>query len=261
VVIVVCLKHVISSESTLRVSATKTWVNEEDVAWVMSESDGFALEEALRLRESHGGDVVVVSYGPARVSTMLRDALARGADRAIHVADETTAPCVDPFVVASALAHSLAGERPDLVFTGLQSDDLGFAQVGVLLAETLQMAHATLATAIDVSDEWVRVKCELEGGWMQWLSVPRPAVITVQSGGHPLRFATMRGIMGAKKKEIRTVHAPAAVEPRQRILSVSTPQRRRTTQFLEGDSHAAATELAVLLHRDRIGGALPSLKH
>lgn len=242
--IVVCVKQVISGESTLRVNAAKTWVGEDDVAWVMSESDGFALEEALRLRERHGGEVVVISFGPARVSVMLRDALARGADRAIHVAGESAATLADPRMIASALAHGVADEPPDLVLTGIQSDDLGCAQIGVLLAETLKMAHATIATAIDIAAGRVRIKRELEAGWMQWVSVPCPAVVTVQSGGHSLRFATMRGIMGAKKKEIRTVQAPANVESRQRILSVSTPQRRRASQILDGTPQAAAAELA-----------------
>jgi electron transfer flavoprotein beta subunit len=242
--IAVCVKQVISRESTLRVDAAQAWVNEDDLAWVMSESDGFALEESLRLRERHGGEVVVVSLGPARVGGLLRDALARGADRAIHVIDESAATRADPLLIASALAGGLAGERPDLVLTGLQSDDLGFAQVGVLLAEKLAMAHATIATALDIAGEHVRVRRELEGGWMQWLTVPRPAVVTVQSGGHPLRFATMRGIMGAKKKEIRTVQAPADVEPRQRIVAVSTPQRRRAAEMIEGDPATAAAELA-----------------
>src|SRR5207248_2729821 len=157
-------------------------------------------EEGLRLKEKHGGEVVVCSAGPARVAQVIREALARGADRAIHVEDDGLGGA-DAFVVSSALAGAMRDERFDLVLTGLQSDDQGFAQTGVILAERLGLPHATIIMEVDVRDGALRVKRELEGGWFQWVAMPLPAVLTIQSGINQLRYATLKGIMAAKKKE------------------------------------------------------------
>src|SRR5215510_647759 len=122
----VCIKQVVTREWQVRVNDAKTWVRDQDASWELNEPDAYALEEALRLREKHGGEVVVVSAGPARVSQVLREALARGADRAIHVQGDHFATA-DAFIAADALAVALENEQIDLVLTGLQSDDQGFA--------------------------------------------------------------------------------------------------------------------------------------
>src|SRR5262249_54707076 len=168
----------------------------------------YALEEALRLREKQGGEVVVCSAGPPRVAQVLREALARGADRAIHVEDEGLGNA-DAFVIAGALAAAMKDEQFDLVLTGLQSDDQGFAQTGVILAERLDRSHATIIMDVQVNGRELRVKRELEGGWFQWVVMPTPAVLTIQSGINQLRYATLKGIMAAKKKEIRKAALPA----------------------------------------------------
>jgi electron transfer flavoprotein beta subunit len=245
-VIAVCLKQVVSRETTLRVNEAGTWVREADATWVLNEPDGYALEAALKLKDTSGAEVVVISAGPERVTAVLREALARGADRAIHVVDhESTA--MDPQIVAASLAHALRDERADLVLTGIQSDDYGFAQVGVAIAELLGASHATLVVEIEVSAHRVRVKRELEGGWFQWVGLPLPAVLTVQSGINQLRYASLRGVMAAKRKEIRSVPSPASVTARQRIVAVSPPDRQRSTQMMSGPPDAAAAELARLL--------------
>src|SRR5580765_4824299 len=179
--IAVCVKQVITREWQVRVNESKTWVRDQDASWELNEPDAYALEEALRLREKHGGEVVVVSAGPARVAQVLREALARGADRAIHVQGDHFA-IADAFTAADALAAALKDEQVDLVLTGLQSDDQGFAQVGVVLAERLGHAHATIIMEVQIEGPTLRVKRELEGGWFQWLSMPLPPVITIQSG-------------------------------------------------------------------------------
>lgn len=244
--IAVCVKQVVSREWQVRVNDDRTWVRDQDAAWELNEPDAYALEEALRLKEQHGGEVIVVSAGPARVTQVIREALARGADRAIHVDGEHLATA-DAFVVADALALALKDEACDLVLTGLQSDDQGFAQVGVILAERLGVAHSTIIMEVQVSGTTLRVKRELEGGWFQWISMPLPAVLTIQSGINQLRYATLKGIMAAKKKDVKVVAAPAAAAARQRIVSIYVPEKTKATRLIGGTPAEAAAELVRVL--------------
>ena len=248
-IIAVCIKQVVTREWQVRVNDAKTWVRDSDASWELNEPDAYALEEALRLREKHGGEVVVVSAGPARVTQVLREALARGADRAIHI-DGAALATADGFGAADALAAALQSEKVDLVLTGLQSDDQGFAQVGVVLAEKLGLSHATIIMEVQVDGPTLRVKRELEGGWFQWIAMPLPAVITIQSGINQLRYATLKGIMAAKKKEIRVVPAPAAPQAKQRITSVYMPEKAKQTRMIGGSPAEAAKELVRALRED-----------
>jgi len=248
--IAVCIKQVVTREWQVRVNEAKTWIRDQDASWELNEPDAYALEEALRLKEKHGGEVVVVSAGPARVAQVLREALARGADRAIHVQGDDLAQA-DAFGAAGALADALAGEQVDLVLTGLQSDDQGFAQVGVILAEKLGMPHSTIIMEVQVdpsagSGQALRVKRELEGGWFQWAALPLPAVLTIQSGINQLRYATLKGIMAAKKKEIRAVQAAPAAS-KQKIVSIYVPEKSKQTKLIDGTPQEAAKELVRLL--------------
>ena len=199
--IAVCIKQVPTREWQPRLNDDKTWIRDQDASFEMNEPDAYALEEALRLKEKHGGEVVVCSAGPARVAQVIREALARGADRAIHVEDDGLASA-DAFVTSAALAAAMQEEKFDLTLTGLQSDDQGFAQVGVILAEKLGLPHATIIMEVEVTEasKGLRVKRELEGGWFQWVAMPPPAVLTIQSCINQLRYATLKGIMAAKKK-------------------------------------------------------------
>jgi electron transfer flavoprotein beta subunit len=209
-----------------------------------------ALEEALRLKEKHGGEVVVCCAGPARSAQVIREALARGADRAIHVEADSLATA-DPSVVADALAGAVREEQFNLVLTGLQSDDQGFGQVGVVLAEKLGIPHATIIMEVQVSDpSTLRVKRELEGGWFQWVALPLPALLTIQSGINQLRYATLKGIMAAKKKEIRKVTPAAGGQATQRVASVYFPEKGKKTQMLSGSAADAAKELIKRLRED-----------
>ncbi|HYN06786.1 MAG TPA: electron transfer flavoprotein subunit beta/FixA family protein [Vicinamibacterales bacterium] len=244
--IAVCIKQVVTREWQVRINESKTWVRDQDASWELNEPDAYALEESLRLREKHGGEVIVVSAGPARVTQVLREALARGADRAVHVQGDHLATA-DGFTVADALASALKDEAVDLVLTGLQSDDQGFAQVGVVLAEKLGMAHSTIIMDVQVEGSSLKVKRELEGGWFQWISMPLPAVLTIQSGINQLRYATLKGIMAAKKKEIRAVAAPAGAAARQRIVSIDVPEKSKRTRMIGGSPSEAAAELVKLL--------------
>ena len=228
--IAVCIKQVPTRDWQPRLNESKTWIREQDASFEMNEPDQYALEESLRLKEKHGGEVVVCSAGPSRVAQVIREALARGADRAIHVEDE-------------ALESGMKDEQFDLILTGLQSDDQGFAQTGVILAERLGLPHATIIMEVQAETSALRVKRELEGGWFQWVAMPMPAVLTIQSGINQLRYATLKGIMAAKKKEIRRTAAPAGVAVRQKILSLYVPEKAKKTQMISGSSAEAAKEL------------------
>ena len=197
--IAVCIKQVPVKEWQPRVDETGRGIREQDASFEMNEPDAYALEEALRLREQHGGEVVACTAGPSRAGQVLREALARGADRAVHVEDERLSSA-DANVVAGVLANAIRGDAFDLVLTGLQSDDQGAAQTGVILAERLGVPHATIVMDVQVAGDRLRVKRELEGGWFQWVSMPLPALLTIQSGINQLRYATLKGIMAAKKK-------------------------------------------------------------
>jgi electron transfer flavoprotein beta subunit len=247
--IAVCVKQVVTREWQLRVNDQKTWIRDHDASFELNEPDAYALEEALRLKEKHGGEVVVCSAGPARAAQVIREALARGADRAIHVESDALATA-DANGLAEALAAAIRDEQVDLVLTGLQSDDQGFGQVGVLLAEKLGMPHATIIMEVQKSDSGLRVKRELEGGWFQWVALPLPALLTIQSGINQLRYATLKGIMAAKKKEIRKVAAPASAQTTQRITSIYFPEKGKKTQMLPGSPADAAKELVKRLREE-----------
>jgi len=251
--IVVMMKQVANKDAILRINKEGTWIEEADLSFEVSESDGYALEEALRVREKLQGEVIVCSMGPQRVKSVIKDALARGADRAIHVVGDNLGS-LSPYAAASALAEAIRDEKPDLILTGLQSDDYGYGQTGVILAELLGLPHATIVIEVDASGEKLRVKRELESGWYQWYSMATPALLTIQSGICQIRYATLKGIMAAKKKEIKEVTPSVEVVGRpshQHIEKVYLPQKTKQTQLLgNGDAKAGAVELAQKLHTE-----------
>jgi len=247
--IAVCIKQIPSRDWQPRLNDDRSWIREQDATYEMNEPDAYALEEALRLKEKLGGEVVVCSAGPARVAQVLREALARGADRAIHVQDDGLA-AADAFVISAALAGAMKDDAFDLVLTGLQSDDQGFAQTGVILAERLGFSHATIIMEVQVEGGALRVKRELEGGWFQWVTLPTPAVLTIQSGINQLRYATLKGIMAAKKKEIRAVAPAAGVAARQQIVNLYAPEKSKKTQLIPGSAAEAAKVLVAKLRDD-----------
>ena len=256
--IAVCIKQVPSREWQPRLNDDKTWVRDQDVSYEMNEPDAYALEESLRLREKHGGEVVVCSAGPARVQQVIREALARGADRAIHVEDDALG-AADACTAAAALAPAMAAQQFDLILTGLQSDDQGHAQFGPVLAEVLGIPHSTIIMDVQVESPLspttegrgaVRVKRELEGGWFQHVTMALPALLTIQSGINQLRYATLKGIMAAKKKEVAKVAAPVGLTPRHRIVALSAPQKSKQTVMIGGSPAEAAKELVRRLREE-----------
>jgi electron transfer flavoprotein beta subunit len=243
--IIVAIKQVPVRDSQLRVDSAGRWIQEADLSFEINEPDAYALEEALVLKEKHGGEVVALCAGPARAAQTIREALAKGADRAIHIEEENL-NTLDTLGVAKVLAGAVKAENPDLILTGLQSDDLGYGQTGVVLAELLGIAHSTIIMQVEVQDSKIRVKRELEDGWFQNIEMPLPAVLTIQSGINKLRYATLMGIKKAKTKEIKRVTlaelgvAPAATAV---IEKVYVPQKSKQTQIFEGDAKSAAAKL------------------
>jgi electron transfer flavoprotein beta subunit len=241
--IIVCVKQVPAKDAPLTIAGN--WIKETDIGFEMNEPDSYALEEGLRLKEKHGGEVIALSMGPERVKQSIKEALAKGADRGIHIADDNFAQ-LDPLGAAKSLAAALDKEKADLVLTGLQSDDHGFGQTGVLLAGLLDLPHATLIMQIDVSDGKMKLKRELEAGWFQWIECPLPAVLSIQSGINKVRYATLKGIMGAKKKEITTIAREslgATSTATQKIEKIYVPLKTKKTEYFTGTPQEIATKL------------------
>lgn len=252
--ILVAIKQVPSRESSLRVNAASTWVDEPDASEI-NEPDAYALEEALRLKEKLGGEVVALCAGPEGASQTIREALAKGADRAIHV-EEDNLHEMDVLGVARVLAGAASQEKPDLILTGLQSDDLGYGQTGVVMAELLGLPHATIIMQVEKTDDGIRVKRELEDGWFQHVDLPLPAVLTIQSGINKLRYATLMGIKKAKTKEVRKAAAAdfgAAAGGGVKLERVYMPLRSKQTRLLEGSAPEQASQLVeILKHEVRV---------
>ena len=252
--IIVLMKQVANKDAVLRIAGDEKWINEADVSQQTNESDGYALEEALRTVEAKGGgEVVVCSLGPQTAKTVIKDALARGADRGIHVVVDDSKK-LSAYQIASAIANAVREENADLIFTGLQSDDASYGQTGVILAELLGIPHATIVIEVDREslNGSLRVKRELESGWYQWFTYKLPSLFTIQSGISQIRYASLKGIMAAKKKEIRDVtpnieaFASAAT-----IQKVYMPLKTKQTQILgSGNAKAGAVELIEKLRND-----------
>ena len=241
--IIVCIKQVPAKDAPLSINGN--WIKESDIGFEMNEPDSYALEEALRLKEKHGGEVIALSMGPARVKQTIKEALAKGADRGIHIVNDNFAQ-LDPLGSAKSLAAAIRREKIDLVLTGLQSEDHGFGQTGVLLAALLDLPHATIIMRIEVQDGKMKLKRELEAGWFQWLECPLPGVLSIQSGINKVRYATLKGIMAAKKKEIATIpweSLGVSIEPTQRVEKIYVPTKTKKTEFLTGTPKEVAVKL------------------
>ena len=251
--IIVAIKQVPDRDAPIRIDVSGKWIDESDIDWALNESDAYALEEALLLKEKSGdpaSEVIVLSAGPERVGVTVREGLAKGADRAIHIVADDLASR-DALGIARLLAAAIAPEKPDLILTGLQSEDLGLGQTGVILAELLALPHASLILQVEVVADGnppshIRAKRELEEGWFQTIELPLPALLTIQSGGNKLRYATLMGIKRAKSKECRVLQAADLASPSAPVVtlaSVSLPHKQKSTQTLTGTPAEAAAAL------------------
>ena len=242
----VCIKHVPANDGPLRFDADTKWIREADTSFDVNEADNYALEEALRTKEKHGGEVVVVTLGPERAAKAIREALAKGADRGILVVDDNYHQ-LDPLQLSASLATVLRDEGFDLLLTGLQSDDQGYAQTGVILAEILNFPHASIVVEMTIDNHRIRAKRELESGWYQCVELPLPCLLTVQSGINKPRYAGMKGMMAAKKKEIKQIDRAGLVltmpAPTIHVDEIYVPIKAKQLEILDGDSSDVAAEL------------------
>lgn len=251
--ILVCMKQVPQKDAPLKLNEAGTWIR-EDVSYEVNEPDAYALEEALRQKEKHGGEVVVITAGPARAQQVLREGLAKGADRAIHL-EGAEFLALDALATAQAFAAAIQQDSFDLIFTGLQSDDFGYAQTGVILAELLGWPHATIIMQLEKKDAVIRVKRELEAGFFQFVEMPLPAVLTIQSGINKLRYATLIGIKQAKNKPLRKLTlaelgGAAAASNLQKLEKLYIPEKTKKTEVLDGAPGEVAKKLVDKLRNE-----------
>jgi electron transfer flavoprotein beta subunit len=250
--IIVAIKQVPERDATLAIAPDGKWIEESDLSYSINEPDAYALEEALQLKEKNGGEVIALCAGPERVAPTLSEALAKGADRAIHILTDSDALAQsDTLSVARLLADAVSAESPDLILTGLQSDDLGLGQTGVVLAELLGIPHATIIIQVETGPTGLRVKRELEDGWFQHVDMPLPALLAIQSGGNKLRYATLMGIKKAKSKPTITIPAaPPVSPPAIELARAYLPEKLKRTRMLTGTPAEIAAQLVEKLQSE-----------
>jgi electron transfer flavoprotein beta subunit len=245
--IAVCLKQVISPDAPMTVDERVGWIREAELPRETNEPDLYALELALALKDIHQGEVTVITLGSEQAVVMLRDALAKGADHAIHIVD-SEAFAREPLQTARALANVIGAAEYDLILTGLQSADFGHGQTGVMIAALLDLPHVSMVVEATLEQGRLRARRELEAGATQWWEVQLPCLLTVQSGINRPRYAGIKGIMAAKKRPIRTVlFADTQAAPLHASLSceaMAMPATRDNMTLLSGPAVEVATQLA-----------------
>ncbi|HUV14313.1 MAG TPA: electron transfer flavoprotein subunit beta/FixA family protein [Acidobacteriota bacterium] len=254
--IVVCIKEVSSRESRYEVASDESWIDESNISFEINECDEYALEEALKLKEQFGGEVTLLSVGNPRAEKVMRKALAMGADRGILIVDERR-QLTSPHLLGKVMSSALKGEAFDLVLTGTQSDDLSYAQTAVVLAELLSIPHATIVMKIEAEPGSGRLRAlrEMESGRFQWLELPLPALLSIQAGSSPVRYASLKGIMQAKKKEIRILKPEAlgleaTAVPELEVVRLYQKKEERKAELLEGETGAIVEQLVEKLRKE-----------
>ena len=254
--IVTCLAEVPGHETRYEINPECTWIKEADLTYQINECDEYALEEALKLQEKYGGEVIILTLGREQAEKSMRKALAMGAERGILVKDEER-KLSSPHALAAAMAEVLEQEEYDLVLAGTQSDHYSYAQTAVILAELLDLPHATIVMEIEVRPEEKKVKVlrEMESGWFQWVEMPLPALLTIQAGISQVRYASLRGIMQARNKEIRKIDLSGLSVnldsiPRLDVLQLYFPQALKKAEILQGDTESVVATLVERLKKE-----------
>ena len=248
--VMVCLKQVPHQDARLDVNADGTWIQEDNIKFEINSYDTYAVEEALRIKDAGDAEVVVVSIGPDRVTQALRTALGMGADRAIHVNDEAAAGA-DALSTAKILAAVAKEEGADIVFAGLMADDDNASAIPPMVAELLGMPSATAVTATDYGDASITVERELEGGALEVVELPKPCLIAIQSGANQVRYASLKGIMQAKKKpvDVKTLadlglaDSASAAQNKTKINKIYVPAKGDTAEILSGSTDEVVGQL------------------
>jgi len=244
--IVVLVKQVLDKDSNINLAADGSLLNREELALSTNECDSYALEEALQIKEKKGGEVIVLSVGNDSVLSVIKDGLAKGADKGLHIKTDNEED-LDALQLAKLIASALRDENIDIVLSGLQSDDKGYGQTGVLIAELLGLSHASLVIGTEVtSDSVIKVKRELESGWFQWVDLRLPTSMTIQSGINKPRYSSLRGIMMMKKKPIETKTIDQLefnATQKTKIIKMYIPEKSKETVFIEGTSDEIVNQL------------------
>ncbi len=248
--VMVCLKQVPHQDARLDVNADGTWIQEDNIKFEINSYDTYAVEEALRLKDAGDAEVVVVSIGPDRVTQALRTALGMGADRAIHVNDDA-ARGTDALGTAKILAAVAKEEGPDVIITGLMAEDDNGSAIPPMVAELLGYPSATGVLATDFGDATVKVERELEGGALEVVELPKPALIAIQSGANQVRYASLKGIMQAKKKpvDVKTLadlglaDTASAAQNKSTVNKIYVPAKGDTAEILEGSTNEIVGQL------------------
>tara|TARA_Y100000588_G_C14191624_1_gene898273 strand:+ start:613 stop:1392 length:780 start_codon:yes stop_codon:yes gene_type:complete len=252
--ICVLVKQVPNEDAIIKLSSDNSGIIQDNLTFCTNEPDAYALEEALLIKENHDDcEVVVCSMGRESVSQILKEALAKGADRGIQINNESSN--LDALTNAKIIASAIKTENFDLVLSGLQSDDSGHSQTGIIISEILDMTHAALVVGVEMQpNEKIKVKKELESGWFQWSEMELPSSLSIQSGLNKPRYASLKGIMGAKKKQIDKYNvddlgidtSPTKIKTEKMYI----PEKSKETQYIEGDTDSIVEELVKILKDD-----------
>ena len=251
--ICVLMKQVPDKDVALKINATGLGIDTTDLTFVTNESDSYALEEALLLKEAHGGEVVVCTLGADSSLQIIKDALSKGADRGLFLRDDAFNN-LDILSLSKVFVAALKDENFDLIFSGLQSDDVGNGQLGLLIAEHLNTSHASLVMETEmVGDTTIKAKRELESGWFQWTELDFPASLTIQSGINTPRYASLRGIMMMKKKTIDTKSAEdlgLSLTSKTSTTKMYIPEKIKETVYVDGTADEIVSKLVDIFAND-----------
>ena len=246
--LLVCIKQVPDMESKFKIDADGVWYDQNDLVWRMNEYDEYGVEQAVQLREQTGADLTVLCIGPNQVKETIKKALAMGCDRGVHIADDMS--CLkDPFEIAAMIAEFAKDKEFNLIFTGMQSQDRGSGQVGVMVAELLAIPAITTVVDFAFANETINVKRELEGGVRAEVESSLPILVTCQLGLNTPRYPTLPNIMKAKKKELLTIAATELdkVSSLQKTVKIAFPEKVSGGLMLEGEVADIADRLIAAL--------------
>ena len=254
--ICVLMKQVASEDSPLSITENKKGIDTVSLNLVTNEPDSYALEEALLIKEKTGGEVVICTLGPESSQQVIKDGLAKGADRAIHINCDNL-ESLSPLDMAKIITGKIKNENFNLVFSGLQSNDFGHAQIGILVSELLNCSHGSLVMGTElINDKTLKVKRELENGWFQWSELDLPASLTIQSGINEPRYSTLKGIMSVKNKPIDKCESQeilSGIDNGYKLKNIYLPKKSKETQTIEGNVDQVVEEIIdVLKHKIKV---------
>ena len=243
--IAVCVKQVPDTETRIKLSDDKKTVNENDINFILNPYDEFAVEEALKLKEAHGGEVTIYSVGPERVGSAIRSALAMGADKAVRI--KTEANPQDPVTVASVLADELKKNNYDLILMGKQAIDDDHAQIPSILGQKMDLPAVTVVIKLEIDGNKVLAEREIDGAH-EVVECSLPAIIGAQRGLNEPRYASLKGIMKAKKIPIEEAETTAPADQLE-IVGFDYPPQKSAGKIV-GEDADAVPELLRLLHEE-----------